>query len=371
MITGYIQTKAGEIPAVSTNLDFRDYLGAVKVRWGIGRNNYRVKPGVYAVGAPGDLSDVFVTANYKLSFDHLRKNLDGLDAWILVLDTKGINVWCAAGKGTFGTGELVHRIQKSGLDLLISHRKLILPQLGATGVSAHQVKKATEPAQSMVLQAAGKAGIGNDLNGKGIKIAGHKGYHVIFGPVKASDIRDFIEAGYKATREMRKVSFDLKDRARLIPVDLVYGKYLLLAAMALVFILSCLSRSGISFVHNYRTGFLAMINVLLAYTAGIVLTPLFLPYLPGRAFALKGFFAGSVIFAILLLFHKTGNNPFENISWFLIISGIASFMAMNFTGSSTFTSLSGVKKEMKFAIPVQVAFAISGLALFVIGKFII
>ena len=368
MITGYIQTKAGEIPAVSTRLDFRDYLGAVKVRWGIGRNKYRVKPGIYAVGKPGDLSDVFVTANYKLSFDHLRKNLDGLDAWILVLDTKGINVWCAAGKGTFGTGELVHRIQKSGLDLLISHRKLILPQLG---VSAYQVKKATEPAQSMILQAAGKVQTGKELSGTGIKITSHKGYHVIYGPVKASDISNFVKAGYKATPEMRKVSFDLKDRARLIPVDLVYGKYLLLAAMALVFILSGLSRSGLSIIHSYKTGFSAMTNVVLAYAAGIVMTPLFLPYLPGRAFALKGFFAGSLIFALLLLFHKTGNNLFESISWFLIIAGIASFMAMNFTGSSTFTSLSGVKKEMKFAIPLQVAFAVSGLTLFVISKIII
>ena len=100
-----------DIPVVSTQLNLSDYWGAIKVRWGIGRNNYTVVPGLYKVGTPGRESDVFVSANYKLSFDTLRKNLDSINAWILVIDTKGINVWCAAGKGTFGTKELVKRIK--------------------------------------------------------------------------------------------------------------------------------------------------------------------------------------------------------------------------------------------------------------------
>ena len=47
-----------------------------------------------------------------MSFDALRSCLGGLDAWILVLDTEGINVWCSAGKGSFGTAELVSRMAK-------------------------------------------------------------------------------------------------------------------------------------------------------------------------------------------------------------------------------------------------------------------
>jgi len=66
------------------------------------RMSYAISPGLYAVGNPTKESDVFVSANYKLSFDVLRRELKGFNAWILVLDTKGINVWCAAGKGTFG-----------------------------------------------------------------------------------------------------------------------------------------------------------------------------------------------------------------------------------------------------------------------------
>ena len=49
---------------------------------------YSVAPGLYAVGAPDRESDVLVTANYKLSFDTLRRELKGFNAWVLVLDTK-------------------------------------------------------------------------------------------------------------------------------------------------------------------------------------------------------------------------------------------------------------------------------------------
>ena len=64
---------------------------------------FAVDPGLYALRNPGEQAPVLVTANYKMSFDRLRQALPGRDAWILVLDTNGINVWCAAGKGTFAT----------------------------------------------------------------------------------------------------------------------------------------------------------------------------------------------------------------------------------------------------------------------------
>jgi hypothetical protein len=63
-----------------------------------------------------------------------------------------------------------------------------------------------------------------------------------------------------------------------------------------------------------------------------------------------------------------GDSVIENISWFLMISAISSFLAMNFTGSSTFTSLSGVKKEMKTAVPLQITFIAVGIILMIIGK---
>jgi len=171
-MTGFVETPAGPVPQVGTKLSFRDMLGSWKARWSIGRMDYTVEPGLYCVGTPGGQSPVLVTANYKMTFDRVRMELSGLDAWILVLDTFGINVWCAAGKGTFGTEELVHRIEAADLGSVVQHRTVILPQLGAPGIEAHEVSR-------------------------------RSGFTVAWGPVRARDIKAFLAAGMGATDEMR------------------------------------------------------------------------------------------------------------------------------------------------------------------------
>lgn len=325
------------IPVVSTRLKLPDYWGAVKVRWGYGRDHYIVTPGLYKVGKPNRDSDVFVSANYKLSFDALRKNLDSLNAWILVIDTKGVNVWCAAGKGTFGTNNLVKSIKNSSLELIVKHRRIIVPQLAATGVAAHKVKDQT-------------------------------GFRVIFGPVRAVNIHAFVQSGYKATPEMRKMEFPIYERAKLIPVDMMYGKYKLLIVLTALFFFSGLDRTGFLFSKMWATGLFPLIYATVAYLAGIVLAPLFLPWVPFRTFALKGAFWGAIVSTLLFLFLPVP--LIEGIGLGLINLSIASFITMNFTGSSTYTSLSGVKLEMKWAIPFQIIFAAVGLLLFIISKLV-
>jgi len=336
---GSISISDTTVPVVLTNLRFKDYLGAAMVRWGISRNNFRVEPGLYAVGTPDDSSDIFVTANYKLSFDHVRKNLYGIDGWILVLDTKGVNVWCAAGKGTFSTKELVKRIKIVSLDKVVKHRRIILPQLGATGVAAHKIKEET-------------------------------GFNVHYGPVRASDIQKFVSNGYRADKEMRKVTFNLSDRIKLIPNDFMYGKFYLLGAMLVIFLISGLSNDGISYKNFSDEGLPSILNILFAYMSGIIITPVLLPYIPARQFSIKGFYTGLLVFLILFFVDFTGDNLVEKTSWFFIMTAISSFLAMNFTGSSTYTSLSGVKKEMKISLPLQISFAIIGVVLQIIGKLI-
>jgi hypothetical protein len=339
MSFGVVQISDAAINRVSTELNALDIMGAIMVRWGINRDNYRVSPGLYAVGVPGKDSDVFVTANYKLTFDTLRKNLSDVNGWILVLDTKGINVWCAAGKGTFGTKELVNRIKQVSLEKIVNHKRLILPQLGATGVAAYKVKEDT-------------------------------GFNVHYGPVRASDLNKFISNGYRADKDMRKVRFGFTDRLKLIPNDFMYGKFYVLGAIAVLFLLSGLSGNGVSYKDFSGEGGPAILRSFLAYFSGIVLTPLLLPYIPGRYFSLKGFFSGVMVFLILMLIKSFHDSVIETLSWFFIITAISSFLAMNFTGSSTFTSLSGVKKEMKISIPFQIGFAIVGIVLQIVGKLI-
>lgn len=338
-VSGSIETGVGDIPVVATIWSNLDKWGAVKTRWGIGRMNYRIAPGIYAVGQPDKSSFVFVTANFKLSFDHLRRALTGISSWILVIDTHGINVWCAAGKGVFGTTELVYRIRHHKLENLVSHRKIIVPQLGATGVAAHNVRAQT-------------------------------GFKVIYGPVRAADIGKFISAGLKATEQMRTITFPLIERLKLIPVEIFYGKYFMITVPSVFFILAGLSPHGYSFDKAFYEGGRSSLNLLAAYLAGCAITPALLPWIPFRRFSVKGLIVGWIISGLMAWAGFLGRSLYEIISWFLIMGGLSSFMAMNFTGSSTFTSLSGVQQEMKTAVPIQIILTSMGFIGFLITRFL-
>ena len=338
-IIGWTDTTAGKVPKVATELTRADRWGSFKANWSIGRMKYTVDPGLYAIGNPDKASPVFVTANYKLSFDSLRRELTGLDAWIMVLDTKGINVWCAAGKGTFGTQEILDRIERTRLGEVVSHRRLILPQLGAPGVAAHQVRKGS-------------------------------GFSVIYGPVRARDLRPFLDAGMVATPQMRRVRFSILDRLRQTRVEFVISlKYLVLAA-SLFLLLAGLGRGGYSSASVLDVGFRSAGNLLLAYLGGVLVGPVLLPWLPGRAFSLKGLAAGLGMFVVSFLTGLAGHNPLEVVAWATLIPTIASFLTMNFTGASTYTSLSGVKREMRVAVPLQIAGGVVGVGIWLASRFV-
>jgi len=338
-----VETPAGKIPGVSTSLSSKDRLSTWKVRWGIGRMRYRVEPGLYAVGNPTAQSIVLVSSNFKLSFDRLRSQLGGIDAWILVLDTKGINVWCAAGKGTFGTDELVNRIRKVGLDKVVSHRRLILPQLSAPGVSAHRVKQLS-------------------------------GFKVIYGPVRARDIKGFLAAGMQASAEMRRVRFPITDRVALVPVELMGILKYAIPIAAAFFVLSGLHSGGYSLPRMLTVGSWSALVFFAGCVWAVALTPTLLPWLPGRSFSIKGATLGLVFAIAASVLARSSTSLFEDYvtlaGWVLIVPAVSSFLAMNFTGASTYTSLSGVKKEMRVAVPIQIVGAAIGLGLWVAGRFV-
>ncbi|MCJ7813486.1 acetyl-CoA synthase subunit gamma [bacterium] len=327
-IIGFQSTLKRKIPLVSTQLSYRDHLGSWKVRWGIRRNRYRIPPGLYGVGNPDKQDYVFVTANYKMSFDKLRKELKGIDAWILVLDTKGINVWCAAGKGTFGTEELIRQIIKVGLAQIITHRTLILPQLGASGVAAHIVQKDT-------------------------------GFKVIFGPVYSHDITAFINNNLKATKEMRKISFSFKERMVLIPIEFVSS--LKLIPFFIIFFGLFHLIHGEGFFYTFRRDFSLFIITIIS---GTVFVEFLLPWIPFRALAMKGWILGMITVFIGTVF--LGVSGMERVAHILILPPLSSFLALLFTGSTPYTSLSGVQKEVLIAVPLMIISVISGIVLKII-----
>jgi len=337
----FIATPAGAVPRVKSTLDRRDLVGTIGVRLGAGRDSYKVAPGLYAVGSPDSDAPVVVTANYKLTFDGVRRALAGHPAWILVLDTRGINVWCAAGKGTFGTEEVIRRVKSTALDRVVTHRRLVLPQLGATGVAAHKVKKGC-------------------------------GFEVIWGPVRDVDLPAFLASGRKGDEAMRRVSFSLKERLVLIPVEVTLLRKYLLWTIAAIVVLSGVGPHIFSFSAAWHRGLLAAAAVIAGIVAGCAVVPALLPWLPGRAFAVKGTIAGAAVALLLLIALGIGGSVSFGAAVALLLLAMASssFLAMNFTGSTPFTSPSGVEKEMRRAIPLQLAAVVLAVVFWVGAAFV-
>ncbi|MDR3279804.1 MAG: hypothetical protein LBT23_04770 [Synergistaceae bacterium] len=319
---------------VPTTLSAGDIWGACKVRLGIGRMDYKVEPGLYAVGTPDGASPVLVSANYKLTFDALRSKLSGLDCWLLILDTDGVNVWCAAGKGTLGTEELINRIELTGLTEIVKHRKLILPQLGASNMKAHEVTRQT-------------------------------GFSVIYGPVRAEDIKAFIAAECKATRKMRTVKFTAWDRLVLTPVELVAALKISLFAFGVLFLLNLFATRpfGLRDVAAYIG----------AVLIGTVVTPLLLPWIPGRAFSFKGGLLGLIWTAAAVWRFRWFAPEYAllAIGYLLLLPAVSACFALIFTGASTYTSPSGVLKEMKISLPFIVGAFVVGAVLVLIQNLFI
>ena len=337
-IVGGVETPAGTVPTVSGDLDAGDRIGAWRVRWGIGRDDYRVEPGLYALGEPSATSSVLVTANYKLTFDELRSSLGDLDAWLLVVDTRGINVWCAAGKGTFCAEEIARMVHETSLAEIVEHRRLVLPQLSAPGVAAHRVKEAC-------------------------------GFRATFGPVRAADLPAFLAAGMKAADGMRRVTFGLRERAVVVPevLSVVWHRRMLLAYAGVV-AASAVGRDGVSLRRGLRDGAPVIGAAWLALLAGGAVTPLALPYLPGRAFSGKGALVGGIVGAAATAALGRRLSPAARLALVAGVTAASSYTAMDFTGSSTITSPSGVEAEMRRALPLQGAAAAVAVGAWLVSR---
>ncbi|MDT8444182.1 MAG: mercury methylation corrinoid protein HgcA [Desulfuromonadales bacterium] len=328
-VCGWQDSPAGRIPQIATRLTIADIIGRWQMRWGFGRARYSIAPGLYAIGSPSGDSPVLVTANYKMTFDIVRRDMHGHDVWLLVLDTKGVNVWCAAGKGTFGTDEILNQVHRANLGEVVNHRTLIVPQLGAPGVAAHKVRKAC-------------------------------GFKVVYGPVRSRDLPDFLNNSMKVTPAMRRVTFSLSERLILTPVELVsMWRHILWSVLAL-FILGGIGPQIFSFSAASIRGSAAVAAGLVGLLTGAVIVPLLLPWLPGRAFAKKGAAAGLAAGVFGALVFIDSLRWLNTLALIMTITAISSWCAMHFTGSSTFTSPSGVEKEMRKAIPGQAAALLIG-----------
>jgi len=335
----FIKTNAGLIPIIKPELGKDDLFSTFYVRCGINRHSYTVAPGIYGIGKPDKNCEVLVTANFKLTFDHLRKELRDINAWILVLDTKGVNVWCAAGKGTFSTRELVKRIKDCSLEKIVDHKRVIVPQLGAVGVSARDVKKLS-------------------------------GFRVVYGPIRANDIPAFLKNSSKAGKKMRQVTFNLYERFILTPVEIqMVLKPALITALILFFI-SGIGPGIFSFTGAFERGIISILALISGIVSGAFVTPVLLPFIPSKKFAAKGIITGSIFAVLLMALISSAINGIPGyLALFFFSVTISSYLAMNFTGATPFTSPSGVEKEMKQYIPVQLGCLVISSGLWIYSAF--
>jgi acetyl-CoA decarbonylase/synthase complex subunit gamma len=191
----------------------------------------------------------------------------------------------------------------------------------------------------------------------------------------AEDLPAFLDAGCNATAEMRRKRFPIGERLALIPVDLVgTGKWLLPAAALALLLGGVAHRDGLvaGVLDHGLTGALVLLG---AAVAGVIATTLLLPHLPFRAFAAKGAVVGFAFTAVLLVW-RGGGDPsallrLEAVGLLLMATALAAFLAMNFTGASTYTSLSGVRREMRIAVPAEIAAALAGLGLWLSSMWLI
>ncbi|MBU1247324.1 MAG: hypothetical protein KKB70_01390 [Proteobacteria bacterium] len=333
---GFYDTPAGRVPQIKDSLALRDHWGSVRCRIGL-RTDYTVQPGLYRMGGAGADSPVVVTANYKLTFDTVRASLRGVDCWLLIVDTDGINVWCAGGKGRFTAEGIAEIVRASGLERVVSHRELVLPQLSANGVSANALWK----------------------------LCGFKG---VFGPIRAEDIAPYLAHG--ADESMRWVTFTLAERLVLAPLEVALALKWVALVCGVGFVLSGIGPEIFSLSAAWQRGLLVVYATLTGLLVGALATPALLPWLPGRSFAFKGAVAGLVAALVVLAPLAWGRASLLEyailVTWATVWS---SYMCMNFTGSTPFTSPTGVEREMRRAIPWQLGAIMLSIAAWIAVPF--
>ena len=138
--------------------------------------------GLFRIGDPSADSPVLVTANFSLTVARVRRALRGRNVWLLVANSGGINVWCAAAGGLLTHHRVIDVVKTSGLADRVAHRRLILPALSAPGVEIEPIRETT-------------------------------GFQARFGPVSARDVPAYLDGGEKKTEAMRRFDFGLAHRA--------------------------------------------------------------------------------------------------------------------------------------------------------------
>ena len=227
---------------------------------------YPIKPGLIRIGNPGQSSPVLVTTNYDLTVRRMCRALKDLDCYLLVAPAAGVDVWCAATGGRFTIDSVISVLKTSRIGKLVKHRRLILPQLSATGINIFELRK-------------------------------RSGWSAVFGPIRAEDIPEYL-ATRRRPESMTRVSFAIPERLEMATAmwgsltlrytlfpSLIFGWktapwfVLILAVLSIGVALGCFALPGKTFVQ--KAGFLGLLGII-----GLAGMRLF-PWHPGIFFVIQ------------------------------------------------------------------------------------
>ncbi len=293
-----------------------------------------VEPGIYKAGNPGPDSLIIVTANYVLTYNRVMSDLKGIDAWVLCVDSDGINVWCAARGNNFGNKQLIEAIKYSKIHQLTKNKIAILPQLSAGGIALPTLPKDLE------------------MNFK-------------FGPVWSKDIKNYLEKqSMKKTRLQSIVNFDLSKRleAGLSHVSFLFRSFFFLPTIALLI-------ASKIFQSNFLLPIIAEVWALLFITNMLfaVCFPIFDKintfYKKGLLYALL-FSSGYSLYSLITF---PNFNAFLLLGVFLMVYWMSLFSVFSFSGYTMETSASAIRNEYPKFIKIHKSIFIIGLIFILLG----
>ncbi len=280
------------------------------------KTTYVVRPGLYYTGDSYDIdTPLLVTSNYLMTVWVVARAVRGRSVRLLVVDTDGINVWCAAGKGRFGNAAILEQVERYDRGVLAKGKwvKLILPKLGLAGV---------------------------DIKG----LREHK-VHGMIGPVRADDIGAFLDAPKLRDQVVDQMVFDLRARTFTWLPGMIQ---LLTYTSAIVLVLVIL---------HLWTGFTAPFGMLVIAAVIATAYPILFPWIPGKRFAVKGLWLAGAVIAGLVLSVLFGQlEPRQLAAAVFFTLGGALFMGLSYTGNSAVSNYSRVRKETAAFLPAAVVF---------------
>jgi NAD-dependent dihydropyrimidine dehydrogenase PreA subunit len=237
---------------------------------------FPIEPSIIKVGTPDQNSPVLITANFNLTVERLLKNLRGIDCYVLIAPSNGINVWCGACGGDFTTDSVISIVKTSGINEIVSHRTLILPQLSAPGINPVIIKR-------------------------------ELGWDAKFGPVYAKDIKGYIENQFEKTDEQKRITFPLKKRIEMANIYF----FIVLLLFSIPYWIAAIFLPILNLLLYLET---LIISITIIYGSLIVL-----PSIPSNSGKIKVLLFGVIILFLVIFFHIIFYINLFDLIWDIVI----------------------------------------------------